>query len=579
MLTLTVTQFNGTALPTPIKASFDETGGAIGRAETNALVLPDPERTISRVHARVSFRAGAYVLIDEGSNAVVHNGQPLGKGREAPLRPGDRLQIGGYLVNVAAGAASGAAADPFADFFGLAAAPAPAPPAYAPAPPAYAPAPPARSSQAAADPLGLGFGPAPTPSPAPSPAFGGIPDDWDPFAATPVPPGRAAAPSPGANALGLDFGAGAPSPLIPDLPRASGGSDSLDQLFGLGAPSTASRNNPLANSLLDAPVAQPNLAAHADPLRSLSELAPGSMEARRDDSSELNRPFALPPLPKPVQAAIPAPSPAGFPDTIPAAFQNTLPAPQLSAEPAAPVLSWDAPAAAGHTIIRPAAKPAPEEATRMPPPPAPAAPVLAAGSSAAGSAELLEAFRQGLGQTTLGVQTLDPAFMRLVGELLREATQGTVDLLVARAEIKREVRAQATVIMAKENNPLKFSPSGEAALGHLLGPPVRGFMAPAKAMRDAFDDLRAHQLAFLSGMRAAMEGLLSRFDPAALEGRLTQKSVLQSLLPGARKAQLWAVFQQEYAQIAREAGDDFQDLFGREFLRAYEAQIDALKDG
>ncbi len=55
MLTLTVTQFNGTALPTPIKASFDETGGAIGRAETNALVLPDPERTISRVHARVSF--------------------------------------------------------------------------------------------------------------------------------------------------------------------------------------------------------------------------------------------------------------------------------------------------------------------------------------------------------------------------------------------------------------------------------------------------------------------------------------------------------------------------------------------
>jgi FHA domain-containing protein len=184
-----------------------------------------------------------------------------------------------------------------------------------------------------------------------------------------------------------------------------------------------------------------------------------------------------------------------------------------------------------------------------------------------------------LGQTTLGVQTLDPAFMRLVGELLREATQGTVDLLVARAEIKREVRAQATVIMAKENNPLKFSPSGEAALGHLLGPPVRGFMAPAKAMRDAFDDLRAHQLAFLSGMRAAMEGLLSRFDPAALEGRLTQKSVLQSLLPGARKAQLWAVFQQEYAQIAREAGDDFQDLFGREFLRAYEAQIDALKDG
>ncbi len=550
-LTLSVTQFNGAPLPQRIAASFDETGGAIGRAENNTLVLPDPDRTISRVHARVSFRTGSYVLIDEGSNAVVLNGQTLGKGREAPLRAGDRVQIGGYLIEVSAGGASGKAADPFGDFFGLAASPPPA------------------GKTTAADPLGLGFAPVPAPAkPPPAPAFGGIPDDWDPFAATPVPAGRAAAPSPGANALGLDLGAGAPSPLIPGLPRASGSSDSLDQLFGLGAPGPSSGgNNPLANSLLDAPASLPNLAAHADPLRSLSELAPVAAEARRDDSSELNRPFSLPAAP-----SLPA-------DATPTAFAAIpLAAP---ATPAAPVLSWDAGAGESRTIIRPGAKsasvattllqpPAPSPVTATSPAPAPTAP-------AAGSDALLEAFRQGLGQPSLKLPLLDAAFMRLLGELLQEATQGTVDLLVARAEIKREVRAQATVIMAKENNPLKFSPSGEAALGHLLGPSVRGFMAPAKAMRDAFDDLRAHQLAFLTGMRAAMEGLLARFDPALLESRLTQKSVLQSLLPGARKAQLWAVFQQEYKQIAREAGDDFQDLFGREFLRAYEAQIDALK--
>jgi FHA domain-containing protein len=78
-------------------------------------------------------------------------------------------------------------------------------------------------------------------------------------------------------------------------------------------------------------------------------------------------------------------------------------------------------------------------------------------------------------------------------------------------------------------------------------------------------------------MRAALEGLLARFDPSALESHLSQKSVLGSLLPNARKAQLWGVFQQEYAQIAKEASDDFQQLFGREFLRAYEDQIDQLK--
>lgn len=548
-LTLSVTQFNGAPLPQRIAASFDETGGAIGRAESNTLVLPDPDRTISRVHARVSFRTGSYVLIDEGSNAVVLNGQTLGKGREAPLRAGDRVQIGGYLIEVSAGGAGGKAADPFGDFFGLAASPPPA------------------GKTAAADPLGLGFAPVPAPAkPPPAPAFGGIPDDWDPFAPTPAPAGRPAAPSPGAHALGLDLGAGAPSPLIPDLPRASAGSDSLDQLFGLGAPGPASGgNNPLANSLLDAPASLPNLAAHADPLRSLSELAPGAAETRRDDSSELNRPFSLP-------TALPLPA-----DATPTAFAAVPVAPPSApATPAAPVLSWDAGAGESRTIIRPGAKPASVATTLLQPAVFAPAPAPAQTAPAAGD-DLLEAFRQGLGQPGLKLPLLDAAFMRLLGELLQAATQGTVDLLVARAEIKREVRAQATVIMAKENNPLKFSPSGEAALGHLLGPSVRGFMAPAKAMRDAFDDLRAHQLAFLSGMRAAMEGLLARFDPALLESRLTQKSVLQSLLPGARKAQLWAVFQQEYAQIAREAGDDFQDLFGREFLRAYEAQIDALR--
>ena len=33
-------------------------------------------------------------------------------------------------------------------------------------------------------------------------------------------------------------------------------------------------------------------------------------------------------------------------------------------------------------------------------------------------------------------------------------------------------------------------------------------------MRDAYDDLRAHQFGFLAGMRAALEGMLKRFDPA-----------------------------------------------------------------
>jgi FHA domain-containing protein len=160
---------------------------------------------------------------------------------------------------------------------------------------------------------------------------------------------------------------------------------------------------------------------------------------------------------------------------------------------------------------------------------------------------------------------------------VHESAKGTVELLVARAALKREVRAEATMIVARENNPLKFSPTAEAALKHLLAPPTRGFMAAAPAMRDAYDDLRAHQFGFIAGMRAALEGVLQRFDPAVLEARLTQRSVLESLLPGSRKARMWEVFVEHYAQISNDASDDFHTLFGKAFLKAYEEHIDQLK--
>jgi FHA domain-containing protein len=190
---------------------------------------------------------------------------------------------------------------------------------------------------------------------------------------------------------------------------------------------------------------------------------------------------------------------------------------------------------------------------------------------------LLSAFREGLAAPTVQIEALTPEVMRLIGQLLHEAARGTVDLLVARAALKREVRAESTMIVARENNPLKFSPSADAALHHLLAPPTRGFMPAAPAMRDAYDDLRAHQFGFIAGMRAALEGVLARFDPAVLEGRLTQRSMLESLIPGSRKARMWEVFVEHFEHISNEAADDFHTLFGKAFLKAYEEHIDQLK--
>ena len=88
--------------------------------------------------------------------------------------------------------------------------------------------------------------------------------------------------------------------------------------------------------------------------------------------------------------------------------------------------------------------------------------------------------------------------------------------------------------------------------------------------------LVADKVGFIAGMRAAMQGLIARFDPSVLETRLTRKSVLDAMLPGSRKARLWELFGELYAEISREAEDDFEALFGREFVKAYEQQVARL---
>jgi FHA domain-containing protein len=81
----------------------------------------------------------------------------------------------------------------------------------------------------------------------------------------------------------------------------------------------------------------------------------------------------------------------------------------------------------------------------------------------------------------------------------------------------------------------------------------------------------------MAGMRAALEGVLARFEPGQLESRLSGGSMLDSLVPMSRRAKLWDLFTELYGDISREAEDDFHQLFGKAFLKAYEEQIDRLK--
>lgn len=217
---------------------------------------------------------------------------------------------------------------------------------------------------------------------------------------------------------------------------------------------------------------------------------------------------------------------------------------------------------------------------RQPAAPAPATPDRArkeaAPERAVASDEMVVALYKGLGMAVPSPAERSPQRVQLIGELLRESLAGTLGLLAARTIAKRELGAGATMLQTRGNNPLKFSPNVDAALTHLLGPPLRGFIGPRDAVHDAFGDLRAHQVAVLAGMRAALEAVLERFDPVALEARLAPKGMWDHLLPVNRRAKLWEQFGEQYAEILREVEDDFDSLFGKAFLQAYEAQLAEL---
>jgi FHA domain-containing protein len=227
------------------------------------------------------------------------------------------------------------------------------------------------------------------------------------------------------------------------------------------------------------------------------------------------------------------------------------------------------------SIEPPASPPAPASALHsgFGAPPAPAD-----SEGGATAAVLFRAFLNGAGLPELPpLKSLTPELMEMMGQLLREAVQGTLDLLRARGVIKSEIRADVTMIMSVENNPLKFSPTVEAALAHLLAPGVPGFLSPVRAMKEAHDDLRAHHLGFLAGMRAALDDVLVRFTPSELQQRLSDPSVLDTLLPMNRKAKLWDLFVERYEDVAGEARENFNAAFGKAFLRAYEAQVRELR--
>ena len=170
-------------------------------------------------------------------------------------------------------------------------------------------------------------------------------------------------------------------------------------------------------------------------------------------------------------------------------------------------------------------------------------------------------------------------FLRQAGKIMRAAIEGSMALLAARATAKKELRAEdRTMVASKDNNPLKLMSDPQEAMAFLFDTKSRtdGFLEPVQAVGDAFEDLRAHEVALFAAMRAALLSSIQRFDPKTLEVELEKSAGGLGLN---RKAKLWELFAGYQQKLARDADDDFNKVFGREFMGTYMAQVKRLRGG
>ena len=452
-LTLRIQSYRNQPMPTPLFKRFDTSGGSLGRTPENDLVLNDPSKYISRAHAKVAFRDGAFYLADTGSNPSMVNQRPLGNGREVKLAHGDLLTIGDYVIEVIFDPES---ASPASAVLKAALPPLPEPKPK-PVPPLFQPPGPSTGQVAQ--------------------SATRIPHQHDPLAA--------------ASILGGVAGI--------DQPAVQGGTDPLGlNLFGGVAPD------------------------------------PQAHIVRGAESDHIS---------PEIQAFPTAQNIAASSTAIPDDYD--------------PLADY-----------RPATPPAAARAGSPNPPVA---------SVGAQDGAVLQALLKGMGLSGVPMNRPATEVAETVGAMLREAVAGTMAVLVARSMTKRESRIEMTMIASQANNPLKFFPDAQSALKQMLTNELSGYMPPVKSIGSAFDDLKAHELAVIAGMRAALAGVLQRFDPAMIEEKLKASSVMDMMLATNRKSKMWDHLVELYEEISREADDDFQRLFGDTFSAAYEEQINRLR--
>jgi len=373
----------------------------------------------------------------------------------------------------------------------------------------------------------------------------------------------------------VSFSAEAPEPLDIFAPAGA-----PPDPFGAGAPADRYDTGPFAGGSSTqtnvppvADIVTPDQSL--DPLELLGGTAkapvipdPGAAPNHTPPESD----FFVPPPVVPEPSSRPAPAPGG--QQLPEDWDLTGFSGRESSTPADQFADQSAPAgplpAAPGTAEPPAHEP--PAAPQAPPPQADSMAVPPPAVGTGPSADLSQVLR-GAG---IDPNQVSPEFANELGQILSVVVEGMIEVLKARTEIKSQFRVPVTTIKPVENNPLKFSAGVEDALHNLLVKKGAGYLGPVEAFEEGFEDIKAHQMAMLAGMRAAFSHMLKRFDPRELESVFGGKVKRSSLMAVGNRIKYWENYKSHYRDICDEAEDNFQRLFGEAFAQAYEEQMQRL---
>ena len=178
-----------------------------------------------------------------------------------------------------------------------------------------------------------------------------------------------------------------------------------------------------------------------------------------------------------------------------------------------------------------------------------------------------------------GIAEVEPSaeLAQTLGEVLRTALEGIMEALRARERVKDDFRLPGTTFKPQHNNPLKFSANFEDAIHNLLVKRNPAYLSPPEAFAEALRDLRDHQAAIVAAMRVAFESMLAQFDPDRLQQEFDRQTKKGSILGVPAKLRYWDLYREKYAEMTENADEGFRELFGDEFAKAYENQLQRLQ--